>query len=43
MGYLLGHPPMVIIEFMRNTIPDPIKPSFEELEEYINNKSIKIT
>jgi chemotaxis protein MotA len=40
--YLNGNPPIIVVEFMRKAIPEDIRPSFEELDTYINENSMKI-
>ena len=41
IGYLNKQPPVIIIEYMRKTIPDSFRPAFLELEEVIlENKRI---
>ena len=35
--YLQGYPPVIIAEFMRKSIPGHAKPSFEEVEQLIND------
>lgn len=42
ISYLNGNPPIIVVEFMRKAIPDDIRPSFEELDTYINENSMKI-
>jgi chemotaxis protein MotA len=42
IAYLNGNPPIIVVEFMRKSIPDHMRPSFEELDQYINEKSMKI-
>jgi chemotaxis protein MotA len=42
ISYLNGNPPIIVVEFMRKAIPDGIRPSFEELDTYINENSMKI-
>jgi chemotaxis protein MotA len=37
IGYLNGSPPIVIAEFMRKTIPESVRPSFQEAEMAISN------
>lgn len=41
-SYLNGNPPIIVVEFMRKSIPDHMRPSFEELDQYINENSMKI-
>ena len=42
ISYLNGNPPIIVVEFMRKSIPDHMRPSFEELDKYINENSMKI-
>lgn len=42
ISYLNGNPPIIVVEFMRKTIPEHLRPSFEELDTYINENSMKI-
>lgn len=42
VSYLNGNPPIMVVEFMRKSIPDHMRPSFEELDKYINENSMKI-
>ncbi|KAF8818497.1 flagellar motor stator protein MotA [Rickettsia endosymbiont of Cardiosporidium cionae] len=35
LSYASGHPPIIIIEIMRKNIPNTLRPSFYELEEYM--------
>lgn len=41
-AYLNDHPPIVVVEFMRKSIPDDLRPSFSELDAYINENAMKI-
>ena len=41
-SYLNGNPPIIVVEFMRKNIPEELRPSFEELDTYINENSMKI-
>ena len=41
-AYLNGNPPIIVVEFMRKNIPEELRPSFEELDTYINENSMKI-
>jgi chemotaxis protein MotA len=43
VSYATGHSPMVIVELTRIAIPDKFRPSFQEAEEFIQQKTIKIT
>lgn len=42
ISYMNGNPPIIIIEFMRKSIPEELRPSFQELDTYINENSMKI-
>jgi chemotaxis protein MotA len=42
IGYLDGNPPIIIVEFMRKCVPEDVRPSFQELDNYISNHSMKI-
>jgi chemotaxis protein MotA len=42
ISYLNGNPPIIVVEFMRKSIPSHLRPSFEELDKYINENSMKI-
>lgn len=42
-SYTSGHSPMVVVELARITIPDKFRPSFQESEEFIQQKTVKIT
>lgn len=42
IAYLNGNPPIIVVEFMRKNIPQDYRPSFEELDTYINENSMKI-
>jgi chemotaxis protein MotA len=42
IAYLNGNPPIIVVEFMRKNIPEALRPSFEELDTYINENSMKI-
>ncbi|MDA9163779.1 flagellar motor stator protein MotA [Rickettsiaceae bacterium] len=42
ISYLNGNPPIIVVEFMRKNIPEDLRPSFEELDTYINENSMKI-
>jgi chemotaxis protein MotA len=42
IAYLNGHPPIIVVEFMRKNISEDLRPSFEELDSYINENSMKI-
>lgn len=42
IAYLNGNPPIIVVEFMRKNIPQDMRPSFEELDTYINENSMKI-
>jgi chemotaxis protein MotA len=41
-AYLNGNPPIIVVEFMRKSISDDLRPSFEELDSYINENAMKI-
>ncbi|NRB10249.1 MAG: flagellar motor stator protein MotA [Rickettsiaceae bacterium] len=41
ISFLNGNPPIVVVEFMRKNIPADMRPSFEELDTYINENSMK--
>lgn len=40
--YLNDNPPIIIVEFMRKSISEDIRPSFVELDNYINKHSMKV-
>ncbi|PCJ29710.1 MAG: flagellar motor stator protein MotA [Rickettsiales bacterium] len=42
VSYLNGNPPIIVIEFMRKAIPEHYRPSFEELDVYINENAMKM-
>lgn len=42
IAYLNGNPPIIVVEFMRKNIPETLRPSFAELDKYINENSMKI-
>jgi len=42
LSYLNGHSPIVIVEVVREAIPDKFRPSFEETESFIQKNSLKI-
>jgi chemotaxis protein MotA len=42
IAYLNGNPPIVITEFMRKSIPEDVRPTFQEMETFINENSMKI-
>ena len=42
ISYMNGNPPIIIVEFMRKNIPEELRPSFQELDTYINENSMKI-
>ena len=42
IGYLNGNPPIIVVEFMRKSIPEHLRPSFAEVDKYINENSMKI-
>jgi len=42
ISYMNGNPPIIVVEFMRKNIPEDLRPSFEELDTYINENSMKI-
>ena len=42
ISYLNGNPPIIIVEFMRKTIPEDVRPTFEELDNFISGYSMKI-
>lgn len=39
IAYLNGHPPVVIVEFVRKNIPEDLRPTFQEADELLNNKT----
>ncbi len=43
ISHLSGQPPIITVEFMRKSIEENLKPSFDELDNYINENSIKFT
>ena len=42
LSYLNGHSPVVIVEVMRQSIPDKFRPDFQEVEKFLQNNQIKI-
>jgi chemotaxis protein MotA len=42
ISYLNGNPPVIVVEFMRKNVPPDLRPSFEELDAYISENSMKI-
>ena len=42
IAYLNGNPPIIVVEFMRKSIPEHLRPSFAEVDKYINENSMKI-
>ena len=42
IAYLNSNPPIVVVELMRKSIPEDIRPSFQELDTHINENSMKI-
>jgi chemotaxis protein MotA len=42
ISYLNGNPPIIIVEFMRKSIPADVRPTFEELDNFISGYSMKI-
>ena len=42
IAYLNGNPPIIIVEFMRKAIAEELRPSFQELDTYINENAMKI-
>ena len=42
IAYLHGNSPIIIVELMRKNIPSHVRPSFEEVDTYINENSLKI-
>lgn len=42
ISYLNGNPPIIIVEFMRKSIPEELRPTFQELDTFINENSMKI-
>jgi chemotaxis protein MotA len=43
LSYLNGHSPAVIVEVMRQAIPDKFRPDFQETEKFLQDNLIKIT
>lgn len=41
VSYLNGHSPTVVVEFMRKTVPDSVKPTFSEMDAIIANNTLK--
>lgn len=42
-AYLSGHSPMTIVEIARVAIPESVRPTFEETEAFIQERSIKLS
>ncbi|MFK8039789.1 MAG: flagellar motor stator protein MotA [Rickettsiaceae bacterium] len=42
ISYLNGDPPIILVEFMRKSIPEEVRPNFDELDQYISNYSMKL-
>jgi chemotaxis protein MotA len=42
VAYLNGNPPIIVTEIMRKNIPEDLRPTFEELDTFINENSMKI-
>lgn len=42
VSYLNGNPPIIIVEFMRKSIPNEVRPSFFEVDNFINLHATKI-
>lgn len=40
IAYLNGYPPKMVLEFGRVSIPPPLRPSFNELEDYFKSKNM---
>ena len=40
--YLNNNPPIIIVEFMRKNVPEDVRPTFQELDNFISNNSMKI-
>lgn len=43
IAYLNGNPPIIVVEFMRKSVPAESRPTFEELDNFISSYSMKIT
>jgi chemotaxis protein MotA len=42
IAYLNNNPPIIIVEFMRKNVPEDYRPTFQELDTFISNNSMKI-
>jgi chemotaxis protein MotA len=42
IAYLNNNPPIIIAEFMRKNVPEDFRPTFQELDTFISNNSMKI-
>lgn len=42
IAYLNNNPPIIIAEFMRKNVPEDFRPTFQELDAFISNNSMKI-
>lgn len=42
ISYLNGNPPIIIVEYMRKSVPEDVRPSFQELDNFISGHSMKI-
>lgn len=43
MSYLQGVPPVILVEFMRKSIPPALRPSFHEVEVMISANTIRVS
>lgn len=42
VSYLNNHPPIIIVEFMRKSVPSDVRPEFYELDDFINDNMTHI-
>ena len=42
LSYLNNNPPIIIVEYMRKCIPDAVRPTFQELDNFISGDTMKI-
>lgn len=41
IAYLNGNPPIIIVEFMRKSVPEEVRPTFQELDGVITSNAVK--
>jgi chemotaxis protein MotA len=42
IAYLNGNPPIIIVEFMRKSVPEDVRPTFQELDGFISGNASKV-